>query len=189
MADETRVAALIAAHVQRYPELEASDVYKLLHQAVFGPGHAIKNQKAAREWLAREAEILKPVTGEPLVENIHPEGTVVRLHLRPYLSAGGSLNKLLDGFIQASKSIAGDPATMADWWTLFERMVGPGGPLATRFNPRDLALLRRARERENWPAMQHSPRFDRAYHPAYRVLASPTADALLRQQHIAFSPV
>src|SRR3977135_1923629 len=74
MADEKKVAALISAHVQRYPEIDVSDVYKLLHQAILGPGHAIKNQKAAREWLERESELFAPNTEEPLIENIHPDG-------------------------------------------------------------------------------------------------------------------
>jgi hypothetical protein len=186
LANEKHVAALISAHVQRYPEIDVSDVYKLLHQAVFGPGHAIKNQKAAREWLERESEILKPVSGEPLVESIHPESAVVRVHLRPYLAARGSLTKLLAGFVQSAAQITGDPAIMAAWWRIFEHMLA--GPLASRFDPRDVVLLRRTREREGWPAMQHSPRFDRLYHPAYRVLASSVAEALLRQQNMAFSP-
>src|SRR5258705_13932064 len=101
-----KVAALIQAHVQRYPEIDILDVYKLLHQAVFGPGHAIvnqKNQKSAREWLERESDLLKPTLDEPLVENIHPDSALVRLHLRPYLAANGKLNKLFDAFVQSSK--------------------------------------------------------------------------------------
>jgi hypothetical protein len=181
------VTALIQAHVERYPELDETDVYKLLHQAVFGPGHAVKNLKAAREWLERESEILKPRSGEPLVENVHPQGAVVRLHLRPYLAVRGSLSRLLDAFIQSSKAVVGNPATMAEWWRVFERTVDEGGALANRFDARNIALLGRTRERENWPAMQHSPRFDRTYHPAYRVLAFPLAETLLRQQNISMN--
>ncbi len=184
-----QVAALILTHVQRYPEIDILDVYKLLHQAAFGPGHAITNAKAAREWLERESEILKAVPGEPLVENIHPDAAVVRVHLRPYLAAQGSLGKLLDGFIQSSKVITGDLATMAEWWAIFQRMSGEGGSLATRFDAREVDLIGRTRAGENWPAAQHSPRFDRTYHPAYRVLAHPIAVAVLRQQKIPFSVV
>jgi hypothetical protein len=183
-----KVAALIQAHVERYPALDEGDIYKLLHQAVFGPGHAIKNVKAAREWLERESEILKPVSGEPLIENVHPEGAVTRLHLRPYLAAHGSLGKLLDAFVQSSKVITGDTATMSEWWRAFEHMVGAGDVLAHRFEARNVALLGRIREQEGWPAMQHSPRFDRTYHPAYRVLAYPVGETLLRQQNIAANP-
>jgi hypothetical protein len=184
-----KVAALIQTQVQRYPEMDELDVYKLLHQAVFGPGHAITNLKSAREWLERESEILKPISGEPLVESIHPDEAVVRVHLRPYLASRGSLGRLLDGFVQSSKFVLGDPATMAEWWAIFEQMIGQDGALANRFDARTAYLLRRTREVENWPASQHSPRFDRAYHPAYRVLAASVAEAMLQQQRITFSPV
>jgi hypothetical protein len=59
MTDE-KVAALIRIHIQRYPAIDILDIYKLLHQAVFGPGHAITAVKAAREWLERETETLAP---------------------------------------------------------------------------------------------------------------------------------
>jgi len=42
-----KLAALITRHVQRYPEIDILDVYKLLHQAVFGPGHAIKKSESS----------------------------------------------------------------------------------------------------------------------------------------------
>src|SRR5260221_12126626 len=103
-AVHSKLVALITAHVQRYTEIDVLDVYKLLHQAVFGPGHAITNQKAAREWLERESEILQPVAAEPLLESVHPEGSIVRLHLRPYLSVNGKLNKLLDALVHSSKA-------------------------------------------------------------------------------------
>ena len=160
-----KVAALIQAHVQRYPEIDILDVYKLLHQAVFGPGHAIvnqKNQKSAREWLERESDLLKPTLDEPLVENIHPDSALVRLHLRPYLAANGKLNKLFDAFVQSSKAVTGDPATLAAWWATFQEMTQEGGPLASRFDARKVALVGRTHAKEDWAADHHSPSFDRA---------------------------
>src|SRR5262245_30942035 len=94
--DSSKVSTLILAHMRRYPELEMLDVYKLLHQAVFGPGHAIPSQKAAREWLEREFGLLHPDKARILLESVHPTGEIVRLHLRPYLAAKGNPGKLLD---------------------------------------------------------------------------------------------
>lgn len=188
MSDEA-VAALIRVHVQRYNEIDILDVYKLLHQATFGPGHAITNRRAAREWLEREAEIQLPNTNEPLLESVHPEGQTVRLHLRPYIAASGSLKKLLEAFIASSEAIEGDLKTMAARWAVFQRMTESGGSLANRFSARTVSLIGRTRAAENWPACQHSPPFDRAYRPAYRVLTAPLAEALLRSQHIMFSVV
>src|SRR5262249_12436793 len=115
MSDEA-VAALILTHVQRYADIDILDVYKLLHQAVFGPGHAVKNVKPAREWLERESEILQPAPAHPLLENIHPDQGIVRVHLRPYLAVKGSLEKLLEGFVESSKAVHGDAKIMIAWW-------------------------------------------------------------------------
>lgn len=184
-----KVAALIQTHVQRYPGIEILDVYKLLHQAVFGPGHAIKSQRAAREWLERESELLTPDPAKPLVESVHPDGAIVRVHLQPYLAARGSLKALLDGFIQSSKVVAGDLAKMALWWSIFQKLIADGQPLAGRFDPRTVALIGRTRANEQWPASHHSPHFEQVYKPAYRVLTAEVAAEILRQQNIAFTPI
>ncbi len=178
------IAALILTHVQRYAEIDILDIYKLLHQAVFGPGHAVKNVKPAREWLERESEILQPGPVQPLLENIHPQQALVRVHLRPYLALKGSLGKLLDGFVESSKTVHGDTKTMAAWWKIFEDMANPGGSLAGRFDTRQIALIGRSRLSENWPASHHSPAFQVAYKPAYRVLTRSLAEAMLRVQKL-----
>ncbi len=186
---EDHVSALISAHIQRYTEIDILDVYKLLHQAVFGPGHALTSRKAeqgAREWIARECEIMKPHAGDPLVEQIHPEGAVVRVHLRPYLTAKGKPDKLADGLIESSRIIVGDDQTMRAWWEIFEALV-TAGSFGQRFDIRLVALEGKTRASEHWPASHHSPRFQDAYRPAYRVLAYPVAEQLLRQQRIAFT--
>lgn len=185
MTDD-RVPALILTHVRRYAEIDLLDVYKLLHQAVFGPGHAIPNQKAAREWLERESGLHIPDASQLLVESVHPEGEIVRLHLRPYLAAKGHLGKLLDAFIQSAKLIEGNPETMAVWWAIFQEMIGKDELLHNDFDPRTAALIGRTRAAEKWPASHHSPRFDRAYQPAYRVLTRSMAEKLLQDQRIPF---
>ncbi len=186
-----KVSALIHTHIQRYPEMEILDVYKLLHQAVFGPGHALTTKKSAqgaREWIERECEILQPHAGDPLVEQIHPDRAVVRVHLRPYLTAKGKLDKLADGLIESSRIIIGDEQTMAAWWAIFEAMIGEAdAPLGQRFDARLVALEGKTRANDHWPASHHSPRFEYLYRPAYRVLAYPVAEQLLRQQRIAFT--
>jgi hypothetical protein len=183
---DVKVIELIHTHIRRYDAIDIMDIYKLLHQAVFGPGHAIKNQKAAREWLDRESEIHQPNAGETLIENIHPHGMVVRLHLRPYLAANGNLKKLLDAFIQSSKDINGETSLMAQWWQVFYDMVQNGDPLVSRFDKRTMSLVARTRTAENWPASHHSPSYDRAYKPSYRVLTASLAEELLKQQKIGY---
>lgn len=181
---DDKVAALIRTHLHRYKEIEIKDIYRLLHQAVFGSGHPITAVKSEREWLERESEIAVPDPKAHLLENIHPEGKLVRLHLRPYLSAKGDLKKLLDAFIASSKSIKGEVSTMEAYWRIVERMTEPDGELANRFDARTVQLIGRTRAQENWPASHHSPNIVYAYKPIYRVLTLTAAQELLSKQKI-----
>jgi len=184
---EEAIVTLIRSHVQRYAELDILDVYKLLHQGAFGPGHAIRNKRAAREWLDREAETLTKMPGEPLLESVHPEGAIVRLHLRPYVAAEGNLRKLLDAFVESGKDVQGDTAQIEAWWNTFQHLAEPGGILANRFSVRTISLVGRTRASEYWPACQHSPNYDRTYKPVYRVLRRDIAEAMLKSQKIAYT--
>ncbi len=184
MIDE-RVAALVQTHVQRYPELDIADVYKLLHQGVFGPGHSIPNRKAAREWLEQEAKGQMPGAGL-LVESVHPEHEIVRLHLRPYLAANGDLGGLLEAYIKSGEAVQGSPSLMATWWETFGQMVAPGGALAGRFEARAVGLVGRTRASEHWAACHHSPVYNAHYKPVYRVLTREQAEELLHRQSIRF---
>jgi len=185
MSDE-KVIALIATHLERYPALEVLDVYKLLHQAVFGPGHVIKSQKAEKEWLERQSEILENGPSEPFVENIHPDGEIVRLYLRPYLAAKGKLNRLLNAYVNSASSVTGNLDTMTAWWDIFQR-AATDGIFQGHFDARNNSLIARTRKLENWPASPHSPVYETAYKPAYRVLTLPQVQALMQQQKIPFT--
>jgi hypothetical protein len=111
------------------------------------------------------------------------------VNLRPYLAARGSLKKLLDAFIQSSKDVTGEAATMFAWWSVFQPMTEAGGPLANRFSHRTVALIGRTRAEEKWPASHHSPLYDRTYQPAYRVVTRLLAEELLQKQKIPFSVI
>lgn len=184
---EERIVALIRAHLERYPQAQIADVYKLLHQGVFGPGHSVASKKAAREWLEHEAGQQTPAAEELLLESIHPDGLIVRVHLRPYLALGGSLSALLDAFVRSAEQVQGDARTMARWWGLFEALCREGELCGDIYQQREAVLFGRMRARENWPAVHHSPAYFQAYRPAYRVLTAAEAEALCRKLKMPFA--
>jgi hypothetical protein len=179
-----RVIALIQSHVTRYPLMDVQDVYKLLHQSVFGPGHSIPNKKAAREWLEQEAGLCTPNKAEPLFESVHPEHELVRVNLRPYLAVGGRLPNLLDAYIRSAEAVNGNAAQMAEYWAIFAGEAKAGKFAGTNIDTRLIALTGRTRAAENWPAIHHSPAYARQYKPIYRVLIRAQVDALGRQQSL-----
>lgn len=188
MSDEA-VMALIMRHIQRYSALDILDVYRLLHQAVFGAGHPVHNIRAAREHLENECNKLTPNHSEALLESVHPTNEVVRVNLRPYLAVRGNLKKLMEAFIKSSTLARGNVETFAAWWAIFQQMTEAGGALSNRFSARTVSLIGRTRAAENYPASPHSPPYDQAHKPAYRVMLYPIALELLSEQTINIAGV
>ena len=76
-------------HLEKHPLARGDDLYKFLHQAVYGPGHAIPNRQAAAMYLDRELEDLgSPLEGEASCEILGGEPELVRVNLRPFVAAG-----------------------------------------------------------------------------------------------------
>ena len=68
------VSQLLSAHLARYPAMQLDDIYKLLHQAALGPGHAVDNPAAARKRLDQEMSALGEAPAGPLRDIISPDG-------------------------------------------------------------------------------------------------------------------
>lgn len=186
MASE-QLFALLATHLERYPAIGVPDVYKLLHQGVFGQGHPIPNRKAAREWLDQEAGIIEPNTSAPLLESVQLAGNVVRVNLRPYLAFGGKLPALLDAYIRTGDVIHGEEYTIAALWNEFCGMLDVGGIWEKRFLLRDALLLKKIRQADHWAAVHHTPVYIQRYKPVYRVIAAELAEILCRDQRLPFA--
>jgi hypothetical protein len=80
------IMVAFGAHLDDHPLACADDLYKFLHQAVYGPGHAIPNREAAAAWMEREIENLDPPhEGESSCEVLGGEPPLVRVNLRPFV--------------------------------------------------------------------------------------------------------
>ncbi len=189
MSDEP-LLALIQAHLARYPASGLLDVYKLLHQATFGPGHAITNRKITREWLEYEFSIAgTPSDDEPLLERIHPAGAIVRVHVRPYLAFSADVKPFLNAFVRSGKAVQGDPAEMAQRWAAFAAFCQGDASCSERFSPREMRIFGQVRADEKWPAVHHSPAYVEAYKPRYRVLTRAEAETLCGRINAPFEVV
>ena len=177
---------LIQTHISRYAVLHFQDVYKLLHQATFGPGHAIINRDSAREWLDHELKINPPDSHQSLLESISPDDSLLRLHLRPYKAGGGQADPLIAAMFQSAAAPYGKAEHFKARWLTFEELVGFDRGLMERFPPRELALFGRVYGAQNWPAVHHSPQYVKTYRPAYRVLSLEAARQLCNQTDLDF---
>jgi len=161
------------------PETRIEDAYKWLYQAASGGEHAVPDEESARAWLRKEwASLGETVPGEALLVPLRPDGSLVRLNLRPYRDRGGKAEDLLSAFLAGARTFDPDPSLFRESWiALGEQLaVQPLGPLnRTEWNRLDAAM-----RKKGYPALHHSDGFTRARRPAYRVLPGDEAERLVR---------
>ena len=162
------IMVAFGAHLDDHPLAGAEDLYKFLHQAVYGPGHAIPNREAAAVWMERETEELgPPLEGELPCEMLGGEPSLVRVNLRPFVERGGDVHLLLDAFVVSANLERGNSRRMAVVLSLAASYVqcAGRGELAP-----ELKTLTTELSEKGYPAIHHSEAYVEAYEPAYRVI-------------------
>ena len=162
-------------HLASHSAAEAQDVYKLLHQAVMGPGHAIPDPGAVRSWLEREIASLQPSDhDDPLCEPIGGDPEMVRIHLRPYVEAGRDPVELLDAFVTSANLVKPEPDRLdALLHAAVEHLRNAGSAdMAGTLHALRAELLERG-----FTAVRHSQAFRQTYAPAYRIVTRELADS------------
>lgn len=145
------------------------DLYKLLHQAYLGPGHAIPSREAAAAYLEREWAALEAAgPGEPLVEVLAEGAPFVRIHLRPFRDRGGTADSLLGAFLR-SADVPIDSVSFKRAWSLARERIARGEiELSIAGYDSADAELRPL----GFPAIHHSAAYQQHHRPAYRVVAA-----------------
>jgi hypothetical protein len=154
------------------------DAYKWLYHASLGGEHAISNRASAERWLDREWETLgEPLRGEPMIVRLTPDGSIVRLNLRPYKQRGLEKSALLDAFVLSAQEFAPDRSRFVTAWRLLNSMlrVQPIGKLSLA----EWEALDREMSPLGYPAVHHSEAYERASKPAYRVLTGARVRSLV----------
>ncbi len=161
------VSQLLSAHLERYPAMQLDDIYKLLHQAALGPGHAVKDAAVAPAWLEKEAAELGPGPVEPDKDVISPDGRLARVHLRSWLAAGRSLGDLNRAFVETANSYPPSRERLEKFCGCLGDLAGAGGiPFAKKEVVEYFDRIVQA----SYPVVHHSKKYGDAYQPAYRVV-------------------
>jgi hypothetical protein len=162
------IMVAFGAHLDDHPLAGAGDLYKFLHQAVYGPGHAIPNRESAAVWMEREIEDLgPPLEGELPCEVLGGEPPLVRVNLRPFVASGGSADLLFEAFVASANLERGSSRRMEVVLSLAISYVqcAGRGELAP-----ELRTLTTELSKKGYPAIHHSEAYVEAYEPAYRVV-------------------
>ena len=163
----------LAFDLAEHPNAEAADLYKFLHQAIYGPGHAIPDPDAAARWLDSELEDLgPPLVGEAQCEVLGGSPILVRVNLRPFAAGGGDAGELLDAFVATAGEIHGEPGQMGEAIKIVVNWLRSDGGKELAHG---LERLGAKLAPEGYPAVHHSEAYIEAYRPAYRVVTSKRA--------------
>ena len=156
-------------HLERYPLMRAQDVYKLVHQGVFGPGHIIKSEEKARQALEQEFREVRArccMQAAERVEPLSPSGELIRVNLEPLREVDAAVELVLKVLVESAAAVHGDPGTMR--LRLQQAVEWCGKKLPDQ--AQDLEQLTATAEADGFPALHHSEVFVTAYRPAYRVV-------------------
>ena len=74
-------AEALKEYVARYPMAEPTDLYKLVFQDLYGPGHLLTDSVAALRYIGREMEEMPDSTAFPLYEYTLCDSAFVRVNL------------------------------------------------------------------------------------------------------------
>ncbi len=153
-------------HVERYPQAQPRDVYKLIFQGVYGVGHIITGK--AREYLMEEAGRipLEDYPDRPLIEPVSPDGAMVRVNLRPFLRMNLSLDRLFQ-VMTASADVEGDDERFIELWRVFVGMVETG---EITMELEGITGVQDSIDVKGIKPMHHTEPYRQAYYPAYRVV-------------------
>lgn len=174
---EYRFRRIVRSHSIRYPLMKCADIYKLAYQAAMGSAHGMNSVETAREYFEKEISSMNHESTEPVVDTIAHDGSISRIHIRPYLIAGYSPEKLFEAFLKTGKEYTGSTGKLElyCWWLI--RMKKDG---MLSDNLRAINQYVDEMSESGYPTVHHSTEYRNAYSPSYRVVAS----AFMRELNI-----
>lgn len=163
---------VLTEQARRYPRMEMADLYKLLHQRAMGPGHLVAAGDALA-WLQEEVTALAPAPAgveAVAVELLDPARGLVRLHLRPWLAEGRSVELLATAFADTAARWTPDPRQLSSELLLAVPLITEAAGLPLGFDLAAWEAFVAPLVAQGLPALHHSEGFRAAYAPAYRVV-------------------
>ncbi len=154
-----RLEEVLLSHFRRYPEMEIADAVKLVYQNEFGSAHLLRDMGESLKRLREEMAGLEADPDEPLFEAIG--NGLCRMNLRACLAKGIDTEEVHRLCLDAARAVNG---TLEGFEAKLAALAAlPFDGSAVRAYLDGYRLL-------GYPPVHHSPRYARAYAPAYRVV-------------------
>ena len=163
-----KVSGRIYIHYLDFPGFCIADAYKLVYQGCMGPGHAIADPEAVKQWLDREWESIGASSHDGLYSDVTIHFPVHRINLRAAKFFDVSKGRILEEFINLAEVFPKRPDLLREIWTEISQQIEAGKELVC--NPGELANFNAKLEENDYPAMHHSRKYAEINKPAYRLV-------------------
>ncbi|MBD3287934.1 hypothetical protein GF337_03950 [candidate division KSB1 bacterium] len=168
MEEKKTILDVLNWHAQNKKAFRIQDAYKLIHQSVFGIGHLMDDSGKAKEYLEKELDSLMPMTTEgELIEQISPDGEIVRVNLRPFKYRGFDKDKLFEVMTLSAHKIRGDNEQFLKRWEMLKKAIEQN---KTDFSIDEYSKFDLKVRESDYPVMHHSRSYNLLNKPAYRVV-------------------
>ncbi len=134
-------------YTQRYPAAEPTDLYKLVFQDLYGPGHLLTDSMAAVRYISREVEDMSDSSRFPLYEYTLCDSLFVRVNLVLVKRGVIGIGRLVSVLLRSAQGMpTPDPKYVCSHSASFKAAYDPH----YRIVRRDLF------ERELWPLISNT---------------------------------
>jgi len=179
-------AEYIKSWVERYPESDVRDIYKLFFQAFHGAEHIVMDISSTKYWFLREWDEMVLKEGDenlPISEPIHIEKItppIYRINLKPCKASGVNPEIILEQFIASSRDFPNSwpkrdfdfrMAFIETWMSLMKLIISDRVPIEMDKYRKFTSVAKS----QNWPVVHHSNEYKAAYDPHYRLVMNPDA--------------
>ncbi len=165
MPDNKKTKSLVLSHFEKYPLLQIQDLFKFLHQSTFGCEHAVDHVEAVLERIEKELALSSGCSG-PLLEQL--DGDYSRIGLS-YLKKGLSASTLAKLFYVSASENKGTVHDLEEKLKAVFQLTEDG---QLPFSTDDFLQAAKRWKLDGYKALHHSPAFNAAYKPAYRVISN-----------------
>ena len=159
---------LISEHLSSYPEMQITDVYKLVYQSIMGPAHMGTDIVKIKDYLSHEISDISASERADLIENISPSGAVIRVDLKRIKAEDGNIHLLAEAIARSASGIKPDTSMLENVWHVVGNLIKNGS--LRQFTRAEFEAFTREIEKTGYPAAHHSEIYHKRYSPAYRVL-------------------
>ena len=165
--EEKQIEEALTKYMERFPESNLQDVYKLCFQDFFGPAHLLSDESAAENRIKRE--LYAQSNNKFVYEPTGFQSNYYRVNLALIQIGTIPFENFFDAFKRSAE--VENPITLEQWAELWTKIVA----VAEKITPQpknfeaDKAFIAEQMAQGNY-VIDHSKQFNKAYNFRYRII-------------------